>query len=299
MTKRFVSIGECMVEMAATGEGTFRQGFAGDTFNTAFYARRALGPDWIVSYFTAVGDDNVSRRMLDFMDGHGVDTSRILRLEGRMPGLYLIELDNGERSFAYWRDTSAAKMLADDEDALQEAIADADAIYFSGITLAILPAEARVRLLTVLNRAKSRGALVAFDSNIRLRLWRSKADLQDAIHAAAQVSTLALPTVPDELEVFAERDQDAVASRYLADGVSEVVVRAGSDAALLMWPGGRKRIAPDVRVTPVDTTGAGDSFNGSYLASRLQGDEPEEATRQAHATAARVIQHYGALITDP
>ena len=83
MTKRFVSIGECMVEMAATGDGTFRQGFAGDTFNTAYYARRVLAGDWTVSYFTAVGDDALSSRMLDFMQGHGVDTSQVVRIRGR------------------------------------------------------------------------------------------------------------------------------------------------------------------------------------------------------------------------
>jgi 2-dehydro-3-deoxygluconokinase len=47
--------------------------------------------------------------------------------------------------------------------------------------------------------------------------------------------------------------------------------------------------------TPVDTTGAGDSFNGSYLAARLAGLSPPEATRKAHAVAAAVVQVRGAL----
>ena len=296
MTKRFVSIGECMVEMAATGDGTFRQGFAGDTFNTAYYARRVLAGDWTVSYFTAVGDDALSSRMLDFMQGHGVDTSQVVRIRGRSPGLYLITLEHGERSFSYWRDTSAARALADDESRLTAAVEGADAIYFSGITLAILSPEARTRLLDVLSRAKARGAVVAFDSNIRHRLWPSQDDLREAIHAAARVSTLALPTVPDELDVFGDVDQDEVARRYAKDGVPEVVVRAGSGPALVVWPDGKAFIFPDARVIPVDTTGAGDSFNGSYMAARLLGDEPGEAARKAHATAARVIQSYGALV---
>jgi 2-dehydro-3-deoxygluconokinase len=208
----------------------------------------------------------------------------------------LIELSDGERSFSYWRDSSAAKALADDAAALRAAIDGADAVYFSGITLAILAPEARKRLLAALASAKARGAMVGFDSNIRRRLWKNNQELGDAIHAAARVSTLTLPTVPDELEMFGETDQTAVAERYLADGVPEVVVRAGADAALVVWPDGRTRVAPQTQVKPVDTTGAGDSFNGSYMAARLQGDGPEAAARKAHATAARVIQSYGALV---
>ncbi|MGL4234697.1 sugar kinase [Tabrizicola sp.] len=296
MTKRFLSIGECMVEMAATGDGLFRQGFAGDTFNTAWHARHALGPDWTVSYFTTVGDDGVSERMLAFMRQEGIDISRIRQLDGRTPGLYLVELKDGERSFIYWRGTSAARALTDDEAALEAAVAEADAVYFSGITLAILAPEARVRLLTVLARAKARGTLVAFDSNIRPRLWPDEAAMRAAIRAAARVVTLALPTVPDETALFREADASTVAARYAADGVEEVVVRAGADAALVVWPAGRALVAPTATVVPVDTTGAGDSFNGTYIATRLSGDGPEAAAHKAHAIAARVIGAYGALV---
>lgn len=294
--RRLVCIGECMVELAALGDGLFRQGFAGDTFNTAWYARRALGPDWTVSYFTAVGDDRVSARMLDFMAGQGIETSHVRKLAGRAPGLYMIDLDHGERSFTYWRDTSAAKLLADDETTLAAAVDGADAVYFSGITLAILAPDARARLLGVMADAKRRGALVGFDSNIRLRLWPSQDELREAIRQAAGVITLGLPTVPDESDLFAEGGSEDVANRYAAAGVPEIVVRAGSGPALAVWPEGRAVIAPGEIVTPVDTTGAGDSFNGSYMAARLQGDDPVTAVRKAHATAARVIRSHGALV---
>ena len=42
MTNRILCIGECMVELAPTDDGTYRQGFAGDTFNMAWYLRRLL-----------------------------------------------------------------------------------------------------------------------------------------------------------------------------------------------------------------------------------------------------------------
>ena len=296
MTKTLLAIGECMVELAAVDDGLFRQGFAGDTFNTAWYARRALGSEWRVQYFTAVGDDPVSARMLDFMSAGGVDTSPIARRTGQAPGLYMIDLKDGERSFTYWRDTSAAKTLADDVEALRRAIGEADAIYFSGITLAILSPEARTRLLHELAAAKASGKMVAFDSNIRLRLWPDVADLRASIGAAGAVTSLGLPTVPDEAEVFGETDAAAVVRRYRAAGVEEIVVKAGHDAALVVAGVDETLVPPEKVETIIDTTGAGDSFNGAYIAARLQGEAPEAAARLAHARAARVIQSYGALV---
>lgn len=296
MGKVLLSIGECMVEMAATADGTYRRGFAGDTFNTTWYARRHLGQEWDVAYFTCVGDDAISGLMLDFMAEQGISTDLIRRLPNRRPGLYVISLDHGERSFSYWRDSSAARSLADDEHALRRAVASADAIYFSGITLAILPPDHRALLLTILADAKERGAMVVFDSNIRLRLWPESSQLRDAIVSAAGVSTIALPTVPDETELFGERTADDVAARYQAHGVAEVAVKAGKDAALVIAPGIAHRVSPATTVAPVDTTGAGDSFNGAYMASRLNGDGPIAAAMAAHAVAGRVIQNYGALV---
>jgi hypothetical protein len=43
VTKRFVSIGECMIEMSGGEGGMYKLGYAGDTLNTAWYARPAAG----------------------------------------------------------------------------------------------------------------------------------------------------------------------------------------------------------------------------------------------------------------
>jgi 2-dehydro-3-deoxygluconokinase len=296
MTKSLLSIGECMVELATTSDTTCRIGFAGDSFNTAWHARRSLSADWKVEYFTCLGDDDLSSRMLAFMAASAIGTTHIARLKGKTPGLYLITLDQGERSFTYWRDTSAARHLADDEDRLTAAIATAECVFFSGITLAILAPAARATLLRCLAKAKHAGKHVAFDSNIRPRLWPDASDLKAAIAAAANVSTITLPTMPDETDLFGEADATAVARRYLAAGAGEVVVKSGPGPALLATATSSQSIAPSAIVTPVDTTGAGDSFNGAYLAARLQGASMAEATVQAHANAARVILHHGALV---
>lgn len=296
MTKTLLSIGECMVEMAQTGDGTYRQGFAGDTFNMAWHARRALDAGWDVQYFTAVGDDDFSSRMLAFMAQQGIGTRHVARLGQQAPGLYMISLNKGERSFTYWRDASAARRLADDQAQLEKATNAADAIFYSGITLAILPAAARQSFLRVMAWAKAEGKTVAFDSNIRQRLWASTSDLRQAIADAAQTATLALPTGEDEYQLFGDGDAEAAAGRYRQWGVGEVVVKCGPEPAIISYGESIHRIGPAAKVVPVDTTGAGDSFNGAYIAARLGGSSPEASVRMAHANAARVIQAYGALV---
>jgi len=114
---RFLAIGECMIEMSVAGDGLYRMGFAGDTFNTAWYLRRLLPPGVEVAYLSAVGDDAPSRRMEGFMRDAGLVPELAVR-EGGAVGLYMISLKDGERSFSYWRANSAARSLADDLDAL-------------------------------------------------------------------------------------------------------------------------------------------------------------------------------------
>ncbi|MEO2038738.1 MAG: PfkB family carbohydrate kinase, partial [Martelella sp.] len=72
--KNILSIGECMVEMAPRADGAYMRGFAGDTFNAAWYLAKLLPEDATVDYFTAVGTDAVSGEMLEFMERSGVGT---------------------------------------------------------------------------------------------------------------------------------------------------------------------------------------------------------------------------------
>jgi 2-dehydro-3-deoxygluconokinase len=162
-----------MIELSPKGGGDFKLGFAGNTFNTAWYLRQLLGADWTVQYFTNIGDDRLSSEMLAFMQQSGINTSHVKIMKGMNAGLYVISLDNSERSFSYWRNTSAARMLADHIARLAAATQDVDCVVFSGITLAILPEDARDNLLSLMSELRERGVMVAFDPNIRKRLWES------------------------------------------------------------------------------------------------------------------------------
>lgn len=293
---RFVSVGECMIEMSGGDAGQYRLGYAGDTLNTAWNARAKLGDRWDVDYVTALGDDIYSQQMVEFFAAAGIGTSHIQKIANRRPGLYLIHQAQGDRHFTYWRGQSAAKQMADAPEALIGALAGADIAYFSGISLAILGPRARGKLMQAVHRARQGGARVAFDPNERPALWTSPKVMGSTINAAATIADVVLPTFPDEAALFGDASPEAVADRYLSWGADEVVVKNGAEPALVAWRGGRERVAPQPGATSVDPTGAGDSFNGAYLAARAQGASPFEAAAAGHALARIVIGHRGALV---
>jgi 2-dehydro-3-deoxygluconokinase len=295
---KLLSIGECMVELSQADEGLLRKGFAGDTFNTAWYARACFPADWSVGYFTAVGDDPLSAEMLAMMEDASVGTSLIRRIPGKTPGLYLITLKNGERTFSYWRDAAAAKKLADDADHLRQAMESADIIYFSGITLGILAPEAADTLLSEARRAKAMGKMVAFDPNIRPRLWPNTSYMLKTIEDGARAATLVLPSFDDEAAHFGDADVAATITRYRALGVENIVVKNGPHGVTIACAGHEQQHIPAVPPKEVvDTTSAGDSFNGGFLSRLVQGASPAEAAAHGAAVASVVIGHHGALIS--
>ena len=291
----FASIGECMIELSARGGDLWRLGFAGDTFNAAWYARAVLPPKHRVGYVTALGDDPFSQRMAAFIGEAGVETDRIRTVTGLRPGLYAITLDGAERAFTYWRGESAARRLADDEAWLRRAVSDADLLYFSGITLGILQPEARERLLGELAERRQAGARIAFDPNFRPALWPDRDEARAAMQAAYEVADVVLPTFEDEATLFGDASPDATVERVAASGVAEVVVKNGDEPCLVAAEGKIEIVPPVAPEQVIDTTGAGDSFCGAYLAGRLLGTHPAAAARLGHAIAAQVIGVRGAL----
>lgn len=295
--KRFVSVGECMIEMSETGTpGLWQQGVAGDTLNTAWYARACLPENWQVDYVTRIGTDAFSATILDFLRANGIGTSHVQIDTEHGTGLYAISLENGERSFTYWRGNSAARRLAHNPEALALAFHGADLVFLSGISIAILPTSGRETLQEAIGACKKAGALIAFDPNIRLKLWQDPVTARDWLERFASVSSVLLPSFDDEAALFGDPNPSHTLQRYAALDVPEVVVKNGGQS--IHWLCGSESgvISGLHRAAPVDTTGAGDSFNGAYLAARLRGDPVVPAIRAGHHMASRVIMHKGALL---
>jgi len=293
---RILAIGECMAELAPQqNAGTYNLGFAGDTFNTAWYLAQ-ISNDVDVAYLTAVGNDAISQQMRDMIVSSGIDDSPIMTVQDATVGLYLITLDNGERSFSYWRGQSAARQLANDPAKLNAAVNGADIVYFSGITLAILNAESRATLLAVLAAARANGKTIVFDPNLRPRLWPDTNTMTAAIMEGAAVSDVALPSFEDEAAWFQDADPIATADRYADAGATTIVVKNGEGPVLYRRANGEGTVT----VTPIkdvtDTTAAGDSFNAAILAGIATAQPLPDSIAAACALAGKVVQSRGALV---
>lgn len=313
-------IGECMVELTQTdtselsnrdassnsneSERFLKVNFAGDTLNTTVYMARLLEASNIaINYVTALGEDNFSSGMLAAWQQEGIDTHHVSRLSGKLPGLYSVNVDaTGERSFHYWRSESAARSLfshALTDEQMESIAAENSLIFLSGITVAILPYESRKQLVNLLKKAKHNGAKVAFDTNHRPALWQAREgnNSDDARHwyqCILALTDIALLTFEDEQLLF--NDQSVEDTLQRLQHIPELVIKRGSAPCIVKSGDDIQSVIAQKVSTPVDTTGAGDSFNGAYLSSRIQGSSPVEACQAGHRLAAEVIMHRGGVI---
>ncbi|UXH77276.1 sugar kinase [Roseateles amylovorans] len=302
MGKRVAVIGECMLELQGGAFGPNTLGYGGDTLNTAVYLRRfgaAAGIE--VTYATALGDDALSDGLLAQWADQGLETGLVRRLPGRLPGLYMIVVDpTGERSFHYWRDSAAAKAYFEvDQTPLEAQADDLDALYLSGISLAILPPEGRQRLFALMRALRARGAAVVFDNNYRPRLWPDRAEARRMFTEALSIASIGLVTADDHQALFELPSLAAAIASAQELPPPELLIKRGAASTLVRAAEGTGDWleAPTEPVAQViDTTAAGDSFAGGYLARRLAGEDARSAARFGNRVAARVIQHRGAIV---
>jgi 2-dehydro-3-deoxygluconokinase len=291
---RAISIGECMLELRSVGGGHLKRGFAGDAFNTAVYLKRSA-PEIDVAFLTATGDETLSNAMVETFRAEGLSDRLVFRIPGKLPALYLIEIESsGDRQFHYWRSDTPAKywlqqlLAAGGADELDQA----DMVYISGISLAILSRADRQTAIRLLQSIKTQ---LAFDPNIRPALWESMDEAKQTFEAVAGISTILLPSRQDYQLMYGidDPDQQIRFTTALTDG--EIALTCDEDGCRLRTAD--KTIAlPTQAVSIVDTSGAGDSFNGAYLAARLRGVSAVEAAKDGLLLASRVVSLPGAII---
>lgn len=293
---RMAAIGECMIELSPRAGGLFSLGFGGDTLNTAVYlARLGVGVD----YLTALGDDPFSDRMIELWRREGVGTRFVPRLAGRLPGLYVIEIDAaGERRFSHWRERAPARelfALPQTPDILA-AMRGCDLVYLSGISLSLYGEAGRAILFRGLDAARQGGTRVVFDGNYRPRNWSSAAEARAAMTAMLERTDIALTSFDDEQAVHGDDDAAATLRRLRGFGIGEIVVKLGAQGSLVADAAGEHALPSTPQGPVVDTTAAGDSFNAAYIAARLSGSATVEAARAGHLLAGAVVCHPGAII---
>lgn len=290
-----ICLGEAMIELSLPGPppGPANVGFAGDTFNTAIYLKRCA-PELNVAFATCMGRDRFSDAFLALMEEERLDTSLVARSDTRLPGMYAISTDEaGERSFNYWRDQAAARTMLGDGGLTAQAL-DARYLFFSAISMAILPQGDRAKLLGWLPDFRASGRETVFDSNFRPALWPDRREAQTTIGACWSATDIGLPSVDDEAAIFDDADEAAALARLRAHGLRNGALKRGAAGPLALDGSAAGPFAPVGEV--VDSTAAGDSFNAGFIAALAKGETDLDAARAGHNLAAKVIQHPGAII---
>jgi 2-dehydro-3-deoxygluconokinase len=286
-------IGECMIELTQGRGSEVSRAYGGDTLNTAVYLAR-LGAQ--VDYVTALGDDPFSDEMVDGWRSEGIGTSRVIRVAGKLPGLYAIRTGaSGERSFYYWRDNAAARMLLDlpQTGELLAALAGYDLIYLSGITLSLYDDAGRARLVEALGRARAGKTRIAFDTNFRTRGWPEIDAARRAYDEMLSVADIVLASTEDLTPLYGRQTEADFLKRLQAD---EAVLKLDGPVCIVRASGAEHRVEARPVSQVVDTTAAGDSFAAAYLAARLMGHSPVEAARAGHRLAGIVVGYRGAIV---
>ncbi|MBY0317844.1 MAG: sugar kinase [Reyranella sp.] len=290
-----VSIGEPLIEFNRPKEGdgrTWLQGFGGDSQNVAIAAVRQGAS---AGYVTSLGQDWMGDAFLELWQSEGLDASRVSRHPTAPTGISFVTHGAAGHKFDYLRKNSAASLMTP-ETVPADYIAGARIFHLSAIGQAISES-ARNACDMAVSTARAAGVKVSYDTNLRLRLW----DLDVAratIDATVARCDILLPSLDDSQQLTGLQEPDAIADYYLKLGAPVVALKMSADGCLVATPKERFRV-PGHRVDAVDATGAGDTFDGSFLARLLAGDDLEAAARYANVSAALSTKGYGAVTPIP
>ncbi|MGO4763647.1 sugar kinase [Cupriavidus sp. 2KB_3] len=291
MTVDILALGEAMVEFNQTGDGNGRsylQGFGGDTSNAAIAAARQGAR---VGYISSLGDDVYGRMLRTLWNAEGVDHSTVLTDAQAFTAVYFVTHDEGGHHFSFFRRGSAASRMTPAQ-LPQAAITQAKVLHVSGISAAISESACDT-CFAAIDMAKQAGVKVSFDTNLRLKLWtlpRARAVMRDLI----RLSDICLPSYDDVVAISGLKKPDELVDYCLGLGASIVALKLGAEGALIDDGKHRIRLAAHP-CTPVDATGAGDTFGGALLARLIAGDGFEQAGRYAVVASALSTQGYGAV----
>ncbi len=298
MTKLAV-IGECMIEFSRnrnTTEKSYNLRYGGDTLNVALYFARLGGS---VDYVTAIGDDPFSAAMYDDWVCENIGVELVQTAPKRQSGLYVVETDEeGERSFYYWRDTSPVRDLfkLQSHKNMLDRLKTYQCIYFSGITLSLFDNSSLDIFHDFLKEYKNEGGLIAFDLNYRPAGWKNQQTASDVFDRFTPLIDIVLTGQDDEMALAGKKSARKIIDRYIKHNPKEIIVKCGKDGCVIYNDGKTKIIPANIIKKPLDTTAAGDAFNGAYLAARFSGSKIEDAVHCGQKCASVVIEYPGAIV---
>lgn len=287
-----MTIGEPMVNLIADSSETYLEArtlprqMAGAEFNVAIGVNRQ---GHSISYVTTLGNDWQGDLILDYMNGIGIDTSNIRRMDGAPTGYQLkVRSSDGEPKVIYFRTGSAASQTTPDiVDNID--FTGVQILHVTGIFSALTP-NTYDTVTRLVQEAKKHDVTVLFDPNPRPTLWPSQEAMIDATNKLAALSDVFMPGLEEGQLFSGLREPRDIADYYLNMGVKKVIIKLGDVGSVLFERaenGERmETVVPSFMVGVVDTVGAGDGFASGVITSLLEGVDNEHLLERANAVGA-------------
>ena len=291
MAADILCFGEPMMEFNQQPDGQYISGHGGDVSNCAVAAARNGASVGMIAH---IGADPFGDSFMELWRNEGVDAATVVRAAAPT-GIYFVTHGPDGHDFSYYRAGSAASRVMP-EDVPRAAITAAKVLHVSGISQGISTSAADA-VFEAIDVARANAVAVSYDTNLRLKLWplsRARA----VIHAAVARCDVALPGLDDAQLLTGLDDPDAIVDVYLRLGAGIVALTLGKDGVLVATPERRERIGA-FPVQALDATGAGDTFDGAFLAEWISRRDPFAAARYANAAAALSTLGYGAVAPMP
>ena len=294
-TVDILAFGEPLMEFAEVERGPERlylPGYGGDVSNAAIAAARQGAR---CAIFTALGDDAFGREFLKLWDEEGVERSCVLIREGGRTGVYFISYGPEGHVFSYARAGSAASLVT--EKSFPGRGSRRRACSMSPAFRKPSRRNAPMRSLPRSGLPGINGTAVSYDTNLRLRLWpldRARA----VIHGAVALSDIARPGLDDARQLTGLDRPEDICAFYLGLGCRIVALTLGKSGTMVATAE-RREVIPARPVEAVDATGAGDMFDGAFLADWLVHGDPFRAAAYANAAAALSTLGHGAVAPMP
>jgi fructokinase len=329
---KLIAIGEALIDFMPLETGVdladvscFEKAPGGAPSNVAACAAR-LGTQAMV--ITKLGVDGFGDFLVKALRDSGVDVSAVVRTKEAPTGLAFVSLKaDGEREFLFYRSPSADMLLRWDEVS-DTWFKEGDVLHFCSVALGAQQMRDTHRMATRV--AAERGMFISFDVNLRFPLWPDKEELRktvfefipgvDLLKTGAEELLFLSGGSPNESKPGSLRpmSQSGGELRAYVERMLEItpalLVTYGSNGAELFLrskPGsaGRSIFHKGYDTPAVDTTGAGDAFVGSFLASIIDSGARElslfsdkellDMLERAHATASLVVAKKGAINSMP
>ena len=297
-----LGIGECMVEFYSDSPlrtaSILRRSYGGDVLNALVACARLGGR---CGFITKVGDDPFGEGLLKAWTQEGINTECAPQTPGDNGVYFISTSEDGEREFTYRRQGTPASCLGV-SDIKEAYLGQSRWLLLSGITQA-LSQSARAATLAAAQIAKHLGVRVAYDPNYRPRLWDSQGGIEaarSAFREIAQYADWVLPSHPvDSLLLGSTFEAGENAAFFTAHGFAaycpNVALKCGADGCIVSNETGVQIIPGAVARSVVDTTGAGDLWNGCFLHQLMTGNSANVAAVFANKQAAGKLAYRGAI----